>query len=78
MIRYLQNLAFATLFAVQSVFHGLVGNRYEAGQRWGTGRSWLDGWVQDADQDADAPTRQEIVRKARYLRTEQRDRQSAG
>jgi capsid protein len=67
MIRYLQNLAFATLFAVQSVFHGLVGNRYEAGQRWGTGRSWLDGWVQDADQDADAPTRQEIVRKARIF-----------
>lgn len=45
----------------------LLFNRYEAGQRWGTSRSYLPGWVQDARFDADAATRDEILRKARYF-----------
>lgn len=42
-------------------------NRYEAGQRWGTSRSWLPAFVQDARFDADSATREEIVRKSRYF-----------
>jgi lambda family phage portal protein len=45
----------------------IVVNRYEAGQRWGTGRSFLPAGVQDARFDADDATRTEIVRKARYF-----------
>lgn len=45
----------------------LLFNRYEAGQRWGTSRSYLPGWVQDARFDADNATREEIMRKARYF-----------
>ena len=45
----------------------LIFNRYEAGQRWGTSRSYLPGWVQDARFDADNATREEIMRKARYF-----------
>lgn len=45
----------------------LIFNRYEAGQRWGTSRSYLPGWVQDARFDADSATREEIIRKARYF-----------
>jgi capsid protein len=45
----------------------LIFNRYEAGQRYGTSRSHLPGWVQDARFDADNATREEIMRKARYF-----------
>lgn len=45
----------------------LLLNRYEAGVRYGTSRSYLPGWVQDARFDADASTRDEILRKARYF-----------
>jgi lambda family phage portal protein len=43
-------------------------NRYEGGQRWGTGRSHVPSEPpQDARFDANAETRLEIVRKARYF-----------
>lgn len=45
----------------------LLLNRYEAGVRYGTSRSYIPGWVQDARFDADASTRDEILRKARYF-----------
>lgn len=45
----------------------IVFNRYEAGVRWGTGRSYLPGYVQDARFDADSATREEIIRKSRYF-----------
>lgn len=53
---------FRCLIAAKMIF-----NRYEAGQRYGTSRSYLPGWVQDARFDADAATRDEILRKARYF-----------
>lgn len=49
------NAAFAALF-----------NRYEAGQRWSTKRSYLPGYVQDARFDIDNATREEIIRNARW------------
>jgi hypothetical protein len=52
--------------AIAIGFHVLV-NRYESGVRWGTGRSYLPGYVQDARFDADSATREEIVRKSRYF-----------
>ena len=58
----LRALASSLLAAVKRLF-----NRYESGQRWGTSRSFLPGWVQDARFDADAATREEILRKARYF-----------
>jgi capsid protein len=63
MIGYLKNL----LFVTQLFFSSLVGNRYEAGVRWGSSRSQIPGFVQDARFDADQATREEIVRKARYF-----------
>lgn len=42
-------------------------NRYEGGQRWGTSRSYLPGYIQDARFDADSATREELVRKSRYF-----------
>jgi len=45
----------------------VITNRYEAGQRWSTGRSYLPGFVQDQRYDADPATREELVRKSRYF-----------
>lgn len=56
--------AFAYRFVVAAM---IVFNRYEAGVRWGTGRSWLPGYLQDQRFDADSATREEIVRKSRYF-----------
>lgn len=44
-----------------------VSNRHEAGLRWSSRRSTLPGHVQDARFDADAATREELVRKSRYF-----------
>ena len=44
-----------------------ITNRYEAGQRFTGGRSYIPSTVQDARFDADKATRQEIVRKSRYF-----------
>lgn len=52
--------------ALKTLIGGQVLNRYEAGQRYTTRRSYLPGWVQDARFDADTASRQEILRKARY------------
>ena len=41
--------------------------QYEAGQRTSARRSYVQGYVQDARFDADAMTRLEILRKARYF-----------
>jgi capsid protein len=62
MINYIRNV----IFAAQLFFSSLT-NRYEAGVRWGTARSYIPGFVQDARFDADQATREEIVRKARYF-----------
>jgi capsid protein len=40
---------------------------YEAGRMWDPRRSRIPGWVRDARFDADAMTRLEIMRKARYF-----------
>lgn len=42
-------------------------NDYEAGRRYSPRRSYIPGWLRDARFDADAATRMEIVRKARYF-----------
>lgn len=53
--------------AIKTLIGGQVLNRYEAGQRYSTRRSYLPGWVQDARFDADTASRLEILRKVRYL-----------
>jgi len=45
----------------------VISNRYEAGQLYRAGRSYLPGYVQDARYDADPATRDELVRKSRYF-----------
>lgn len=57
-----KNILARVVFAVAVLF-----NRYEGGQRWNPGRSYLPGWVQDARFDADAATRTELVRKSRIF-----------
>jgi lambda family phage portal protein len=62
MKRVFSNLLFAAITAFQ-----IITNRYEAGKRWGTGRSWVDSWVQDPRFDVCEVERLEIVRKSRYF-----------
>lgn len=44
-----------------------ITGRYEGGQRWSPNRSFIPAFVQDARFDADACTREELVRKSRYF-----------
>jgi lambda family phage portal protein len=60
--RFFANLVFAATVGLR-----IITNRYEAGQRGGTSRSFLPAWVQDARFDADSATRTEILRKSRYF-----------
>jgi lambda family phage portal protein len=55
------------IFARVAVAVAVLFNRYEGGQRWNPGRSYLQGWVQDARFDASAAERTELVRKSRIF-----------
>lgn len=51
---------------LRNVWNAVV-NRYEAGQKYSTKRTYLPGFVQDPRFDCDTATRSELVRKSRWF-----------
>ena len=61
----LSRISAAQITAVSGTTEERVLGTYEAA-RWSADRSWLQAYVQDAEQDLDEGTRLEVLRRARY------------